>query len=270
MMDRNAPDYLCDTVETSYQDSCALIERWHQKGRALYGVTPRFAPTSSAAQLEVAGELLKEFPDLYLQTHVAENLKEVAWVKKLFPERRSYLDVYDHYGLLGPRSIYAHCLHLDQTDRERMATSGAAMSFCPTSNLFLGSGLFDLKAANESNIRVGIATDVGGGTSFSLLQTLNEAYKVCQMSGYSFSPLKAFYLATLGSARSIYLDQTIGNFEVGKEADFVVIDFGATAVMQRRVLQSESIDDNLFALMMLGDDRHIHATHIMGKPRHNA
>ena len=265
MMDRNAPDFICDTAESSYQQSVELIKRWHKKGRVHYAVTPRFAPTSSEAQLEVAGQLLKEFPELYLQSHVAENHDEVAWVKKLFPERRSYLDVYDHYGLLGPRSVYAHCLHLDTVDRERMAQSGAAMAFCPTSNLFLGSGLFDLNEAEKYKIRVGVATDVGGGTSFSMLQTLNEAYKVSQMTGQTLSPMKAFYLATLGGAKSLYLDQTIGNFEVGKDADFVVIDMQATPLMQRRMARSESVSDTLFALMMLGDDRSVHATHVMGK-----
>jgi len=265
MMDRNAPASICDTAESSYTQSVELIKRWHQKGRALYGVTPRFAPTSTPEQLEFAGQLLKEFPGLYLQSHVAENHDEVAWVKKLFPARRSYLDVYEHYGLLGERAVYAHCLHLDQTDRERMAESGTAMAFCPTSNLFLGSGLFDLNEADKYEIRVGIATDVGGGTSFSMLQTLNEAYKVSQMAGQSLSPMKAFYLATLGGAKSLYLDHIIGNFEIGKEADFVVLDLQATPIMQRRIQQSDTIVDSLFALMMLGDDRSVHATHVMGK-----
>ena len=168
-MDRNAPDYLCDTAESSYAQSAELIARWHQKGRSLYAVTPRFAPTSSEQQLEAAGHLLNEFPGLYLQSHVAENHAEVAWVAKLFPQRRSYLDVYDHYGLLGQRSIYGHCIHLDEIDRQRMAETGAAMAFCPTSNLFLGSGLFSIADARALDIRVGVATDVGGGTSFSML-----------------------------------------------------------------------------------------------------
>ena len=264
-MDRNAPAFICDSAESSYQDSVALIQRWHQKGRARYAVTPRFAPTSSEQQLELAGQLLREFPDLYLQSHVAENQDEVAWVAKLFPQRRSYLDVYDHYGLLGERSIYAHCIHLDETDRQRMSDSGAAIAFCPTSNLFLGSGLFSIDEARRHDIRLGIATDVGGGTSFSILQTLNEAYKVCQLAGQSLSPAKAFYLATLGGARSMYLDAQLGNFEVGKEADFVVLDLAATPVMKRRMAQAESIEDQLFALMMLGDDRCVQATHIMGQ-----
>lgn len=265
MMDRNAPAFICDSAESSYQDSVALIQRWHQKGRARYAVTPRFAPTSSEQQLEVAGQLLREFPELYLQSHVAENQDEVAWVAKLFPQRRSYLDVYDHYGLLGERSIYAHCIHLDETDRRRMSESGAAIAFCPTSNLFLGSGLFSIDETRRHDIRLGIATDVGGGTSFSILQTLNEAYKVCQLAGQSLSPTKAFYLATLGGARSMYLDAQLGNFEVGKEADFVVLDLQATPIMKRRMAQAESIEDQLFALMMLGDDRCVVATHIMGQ-----
>lgn len=264
MMDRNAPDFLCDTAQSSYEDSAKLIEKWHGNGRALYAVTPRFAPTSTSAQLKMAGKLLREYEGLYLQSHVAENADEVAWVFELFPGRRSYLDVYDHYGLLGERSIYGHCIHLNQADRERMSESGAAMAFCPTSNLFLGSGLFDLDQAQENNIRVGVATDVGGGTSFSILQTLNEAYKVSQMSGQTLTSMKAFYLATLGGAKSLYLDHTLGNFEVGKEADFVVLDLNATALMKRRMAMSDSIQDNLFALMMLGDDRAVHATFVMG------
>ena len=264
MMDRNAPDFLCDTAQSSYDDSAKLIEKLHRNGRALYAVTPRFAPTSSDAQLRVAGRLLQEYDGLYLQSHVAENADEVAWVAELFPERRSYLDVYDHYGLVGKRSIYAHCIHLDQTDRERMASSGAAMAFCPTSNLFLGSGLFDLDSAQQNSVRVGVATDVGGGTSFSILQTLNEAYKVSQMSGQTLTSMKAFYLATLGGAKALHLEHKLGNFEVGKEADFVVLDLHSTPLMKRRMAVSDSIQDTLFALMMLGDDRAVQATFVMG------
>jgi len=264
MMDRNAPDFLCDTVESSYRDSANLIEKWHGNGRALYAVTPRFAPTSSVEQLRVVSRLRHEYDGLYIQSHVAENADEVAWVANLFPERRSYLDVYDHYGLVGERSIYAHCIHLDQTDRKLMANNGAAMAFCPTSNLFLGSGLFDLNSALQNNIRVGIATDVGGGTSFSILQTLNEAYKVNQMAGHTLSSMKAFYLATLGGAKALYLDHMLGNFELGKEADFVVLDLASTPLTKRRMANSDSIQDKLFALMMLGDDRAVHATFVMG------
>ena len=265
MMDRNAPDYLCDTAESGYSQSVELIERWHQKGRSLYAVTPRFAPTSSEQQLEAAGQLLKDYPGLYLQSHVAENHAEVAWVAKLFPDRRSYLDVYDHYGLLAERAVYGHCIHLDETDRQRMAETGAAMAFCPTSNLFLGSGLFSIADAQAQNIRVGVATDVGGGTSFSMLQTLNEAYKVSQMAGQTLTAMKAFYLATLGGAKSLYLDEKLGNFEVGKEADFVVLDLAATPIIKRRMAKADSIADRLFALMILGDDRAVYSTHVMGQ-----
>jgi len=265
MMDRNAPASLCDDPQQSYQQSAELIHRWHLHGRLHYAVTPRFAPCCSPEQLELCGQLLSEHPDLYLQSHVAENLDEVRWVAELFPASRSYLDVYDQFGLLGPRAVYAHCIHLDEADRERMADSGAAIAFCPTSNLFLGSGLFSLDAAIQHGIRVGLATDVGAGTSFSQLQTLNEAYKVCQLAGHSLTPLKAFHLATLGAAESLYLDHRIGNFAVGKEADFVVLDLEATPLMQMRMQQTASLEDRLFALMMLGDDRCIQATHVMGK-----
>lgn len=269
MMDRNAPEQLLDTPESSYRDSTELISRWHLKGRGYYAVTPRFAPCSSEAQLEVCARLLEEHPDLYLQSHVAENRDEVAWVAELFPDSRSYLDVYDRFGLLGPRAIYGHCIHLDQTDRARMAASGAAIAFCPTSNLFLGSGLFSLEDADEHGIHVGLASDVGAGTSFGMLQTMAEAYKVCQLGGQQLSPLKAFYLATLGGARALYLDHRIGNFEVGKEADFVVLDLDATELLQCRMENADSLEERLFALMMLGDDRCIQATHVMGKRKHS-
>ena len=269
MMDRNAPPALCDSAESSYRDCGELIARWHLKGRSYYAVTPRFAPCSSPEQLEVCAQLLGEHPDLYLQSHVAENQDEVRWVAELFPDSRSYLDVYDRFGLLGPRSVYAHCIHLDRTDRECMAASGAAIAFCPTSNLFLGSGLFSLDDARAHNIPLALATDVGAGTSFSMLQTLNEAYKVCQLAGQQLTPMKAFYLATLGAAEALYLDHRIGNFEVGKEADFVVLDLAANELMQLRMENSSRLEDRLFALMMLGDDRCVQATHVMGKRQYS-
>src|SRR5437764_821224 len=265
MMGRNCPPDLCDTAETSYEDSKALIERWHRCDRLLYAVTPRFAPTSTERQLELAGRLLDEHPGVYLQSHVAENKSEVAWVAELYPWSRSYLDVYDHFGLLRPRAVYAHCIHLDSTDRERMGETGAAMSFCPTSNLFLGSGLFDADAARRHRVRVGIGTDVGGGTSLSMLRTLDEAYKVAQLGGQRLSPLRAFYLATLGSARALYLDDRIGNFVAGQEGDFIVLDLAATPLMARRIASTADLVERLFVLIMLGDDRAIFATHIMGR-----
>jgi len=189
-------------------------------------------------------------------------------VAELFPWARSYLDVYDRFGLLRPNAIYAHCIHLDVADRERMAKSGTAMSFCPTSNLFLGSGLFDLEAAAAFGVRVGLATDVGGGTSFSMLQTLNEAYKVAQMAGQNLSPFQAFYLATLGSARSLYLDQRLGNLEPGRDADFVLFDLAATPLMARRMEKTSGLAERLFALMMLGDDRAVRESHVAGVCRY--
>lgn len=270
MMDRNAPENLRDTAESSYQESRELIQKWHGKDRLNYAITPRFAPTSTEKQLELAGKLFAEFEGVYLQSHVAENMDEVAWVKSLFSWSRSYLDVYDHYGLLGERAIYAHCIHLDALDYQRMADTQTAMAFCPTSNLFLGSGLFDMNAAQSAGIPVGMATDVGGGTSFSMLQTLNEAYKVLQMNGQSLSPFQAYYQATLGGAEALKLDDHIGNFEPGKEADFIVMDLAATPLMERRMSHTNTLKERLFALMILGGAENIAATYTLGECRYQA
>ena len=268
LMDRNCPDYLQDTAETAYTDSKRLIEKWHGTDRLLYAVTPRFAPTSSNEQLAKAGQLLEEFPDVYLHTHVAENQDEVAWVRELFPESRSYLDVYQQYKLLKPRSVLAHCIHLDKQDKQCMAKTGSAAAFCPTSNLFMGSGLFDYEDMNQQGIRVGLGTDVGGGTSFSLLETSSEAYKVTQMLGKKLSAFQALYLATLSGAKALYLDDKIGNFEVGKEADFAVLDFAGTPLMERRSQHCKDLHEKLFSLMMLGDDRAVSATYVLGELAH--
>mgnify|MGYP000448133018 CR=1 FL=1 len=265
LMDRNCPEYLQDTPEQGYQESKTLIEKWHGKGRLSYAVTPRFAPTSSSEQLTKAAQLLEEYPDTYLHTHVAENPDEVKWVNELFPESRSYLDVYQQHGLLRPRSVLAHCIHLDEQDKQCMAETGSAAAFCPTSNLFLGSGLFDLKGFREHNIRIGMGTDVGGGTSFNMLQTGSEAYKVTQMRGEKLSAFQALYLATLSGAKALYLEDKIGNFETGKEADFVVLNFASTPLIERRMKSTKTLHEKLFALLMLGDDRSISATYIMGK-----
>jgi len=264
MMDRNAPDYLVDTAESSYVDSKALIERWHGKGRLHYAVTPRFAPTSTPEQLTLAGQLLTEYPDLYMQTHISENLKEVEWVKALFPERKNYLDVYDHFNLLGERSVFAHGVHLCDQECERLAETGSAIAFCPTSNFFLGSGLFNLPMAEKHKVNVGLGTDVGAGTSFSLLHTLNEAYKVMQLQGAKLSPFKSLYLATLGGARALRLEDKIGNLQPGSEADFVVLDFNATPLLSYRMSQATSIEEQLFVLMTLGDDRTVSETYSAG------
>jgi guanine deaminase len=264
MMNRNAPDELCDDVQSSFDDSQALIDQWHGNGRQLYAVTPRFAITSTGEQLGKAGELLKNNPSVYMQTHLSENKDEIAFTMKLFPERKSYLDIYDHYGLLGPRSVFAHGIHLEDEDFKRLADTQSSISFCPMSNLFLGSGLFKLETANKFNTQVSVATDVGGGTSFSMLQTLSEAYKVCQLNGYSLDAKQAFYMATLGNAKTLMLDDKIGNFESGKEADFIVVDLESTALMARKQSKCKSLDEALFSLMILGDDRSIAETYVAG------
>jgi guanine deaminase len=265
MMNRNAPDDLCDDVQSSFDDSQALIDQWHENGRQLYAVTPRFAITSTGEQLEKAGQLLKNNPSVYMQTHLSENKDEIAFTMELFPERKNYLDIYDHYGLLGPRSVFAHGVHLEDEEFKRLTDTQSSISFCPTSNLFLGSGLFNLEAANSFNTQVSIATDVGGGTSFSMLQTLSEAYKICQLKQYSLDAKQAFYMATLGNAKTLKLDDKIGNFEAGKEADFIVIDLQSTPLMARKQSKCKSLDEALFSLMILGDDRAISETYVAGE-----
>jgi len=268
LMDRNAPDYLTDTAETGYADSKELIERWHGKGRLHYAVTPRFAPTSTPEQLALAGQLFKEYPDLYMHTHLSENRKEIEWVRELFPERQGYLDVYDHHGLIGARSVFAHGVHLCDEECQRLGETGSAVAFCPTSNLFLGSGLFDLEKVEGFGVRVGLGTDVGAGTSFSQLQSLNEAYKVMQLQGKKLDPFKSLYLATLGGARALYLDDRIGNLQPGKDADFVVLDYQATPLIDYRMRQARTLEEKLFALTILGDDRAVKETFAAGVSVH--
>ncbi|WOE30847.1 MULTISPECIES: guanine deaminase [unclassified Acinetobacter] len=265
MMDRHAPEQLCDTAESAYHDSKTLIEQWHNKGRNLYAITPRFAPTSTPEQLQKAQQLKTEYPDVYLHTHLSENQNEIAWVKSLFPEQQGYLDVYHHYGLTGSRSIFAHCVHLDEHEWDCMHQTDSSIAFCPTSNLFLGSGLFPLQKTWEKQVKVGLGTDIGAGTSFCQLQTLNEAYKVQQLQGYKLSAFESLYHATLGGAKALDLDDKLGNFNIGKEADFVVLNLSATRLQQLRQQQSKNLEDALFALMMLGDDRNIDATYIYGQ-----
>ena len=264
LMDRNCPDYLRDGSLTGGFAAKDLIERWHGRSRLRYAVSPRAAFTSSREQMTLAGRLFAAYPDLHLQSHLAENRNEVDRVGKLYPEARSYADVFARFGQFGERALFAHCIWIDDEDRARFAESGTAMSFCPTSNLFLGSGLFDLAAAQEYGIRVGVGTDVGAGTSFSLLQTLNEAYKGLQLQGQKLTAESPFYLATLGGARSLYLAPYIGNFLHGKEADFVVLDPQATPLLARRMANATTLSERLFLLLMLGDDRAVAATHVLG------
>jgi guanine deaminase len=265
MMDRNAPAGLLDTPESSARDCKKLIEEWHKHGRLHYALTPRFAPTSTPAQLKVTGDLYKTYPDLYLQTHLSENHQEIAWIKHLFPEARDYLDVYDSFGLLGPRSVFGHGLHLSDAELKRLSETQSSIAFCPTSNLFLGSGLLDVNRVEQAHVTLSIATDVGGGTSFSLLRTLAEAYKVLQLQGQTLHPLKALYMATLGNARTLKLDSLIGNFEAGKEADFVVLNLSPTPLQESRQRKASSLSETLFALMTLGDEHNIARTYVMGK-----
>lgn len=264
LMDRHAPEALTDTAETAYTDSKALIEKWHGQGRNLYAITPRFAPTSTPEQLQKAGQLKAEYPDVYVHTHLSENKNEIAWVKELFPEREGYLDVYHHYGLTGSKSVFAHCVHLEDEEWDCMHQTDSVIAFCPTSNLFLGSGLFPLKKTWDKGVKVGLGTDIGAGTSFNQLQTLNEAYKVQQLQGEKLSAFEALYHATLGGAKALSLDDRLGNFNIGKEADFVVLDLNATALQQLRQSRAKNIEDAFFALTMLGDDRNIAATYVYG------
>ena len=268
MMDRNAPVGLRDTAESAYADSRALIERWHGHGRLRYAITPRFAASSTEAQLALAGRLAAEHPTVHIQSHVAENRDEVDWVARLFPQRRSYLDVYDHHGLLRERAVYAHCIWLDDTDRARLAAAGTAAAFCPTSNLFIGSGLYDLRQALAAGHRVGLGSDVGAGTGYSMLRTLGEAYKVQQLLGTSLHPAYALYLATLGGARALYLDDRIGSLVPGRDADLAVLDPAATPLLARRTTLRDDPLDAIFALTALGDDRAIAATYAAGVPVH--
>ena len=266
LMDRNCPDALQDTVADGERDSRALIEQWHGRDRLHYAITPRFAPTSSPEQLLSAGQLAREHPDVFIHSHLAESRDEIAWVRELFPDSRSYVEVYDRYGLLRDRATYAHCIHLDDADRRRMAAAGARAAFSPSSNLYLGSGLFDIAAADAMHLQFALASDVGGGSSFSMLRTMAEAYKVAQLLEQRLSPLRAFYLATLGAARALHLEGCIGHFSPGMEADFIVLDPGATPLLARRMQQSRTLSERLLLLMMLGDDRAVSATYVLGQP----
>lgn len=267
LMDRNAPEGLTDTVESSRADMEALIADWHGKGRLGYAVTPRFAISCSDEQLAMAGEVLAAHPGVWMQTHLSENPHEIEETARLFPAAKDYLDVYDRFGLLRERSVFAHCVHLRGEAFQRMAAKGGAAAFCPTSNLFLGSGLFPLKDACAHGVKVGMGTDVGAGTTFSILHTLGEAYKVGQLRGDALDPFHALYLGTLGGARALELDDKIGNLAPGKEADFLVLDLAATPLIARRLANAKTLADKLFALTVLGDDRVVARTYLAGVER---
>lgn len=264
LMDRNAPDSVLDIAQSGYDDTKALIEKWHGNGRNLYAVTPRFAPTSTPAQLEACGTLMSEFSDVYLQSHVSENADEVKWVAELFPEARSYQDVYARYGMLGPRALYGHAIHMDEADLRQAAETGTKFVHCPTSNLFIGSGLFRMNETRQAGVDVLLGSDVGGGTSLSPFATMKAAYEIAQFSGYSLTPESAFWLSTAGGAAALSLGTTIGRLESGYEADIVVLDLNSTPVIRQRVDRAGDLRDILFAQMILADDRAIRATYAGG------
>jgi guanine deaminase len=268
LMDRHAPEGLRDTAQVGYDQSRALIAKWHGRGRLLYAITPRFAGTSSSEQLAAAGTLWREHPDCLMQTHLAETQQEVAWVKELFPDRRNYLDVYDHHGLCGPRAVFGHGIWLGEPELQRLHDCGGAIAHCPTSNFFLGSGAFDLVRAlkRERTVRIGLGTDIGAGTSFSILMTLNEAYKAAQLNRQALSAGHAYYLATRGSARALYLEDRIGSIAPGMEADLVVLDMRSTPLIDFRMSHARDFHEQLFVQMILGDDRAVQATYVAGRP----
>lgn len=270
LMDRNAPKPLLDTAQTGYDESKLLINKWHGRGRLMYAITPRFAPTSTPEQLKAAATLWDENPDCLMQTHLSENLGEIAWVKELFPARKNYLDVYDHFSLCRPRAIFGHGIHLCDQEMQRMHDAGSAIAHCPTSNFFLGSGVFDIARAvkKERPVRVGLGTDIGAGTSFSILETLNEAYKAAQLKGYALSAGHAYYVATRGTAYAMYLDDKIGSIAPGMEADLVVLDMRSTSVIDFRMNQAKDFAEELFIQMIMGDDRAVRATYIGGHLRY--
>ena len=264
MMDRNAPDALTDTAESSYDDTKALIERWHGKGRCHVAITPRFAITSTPEQLEAAGALAKEHPGLLIQTHLSENHDEIAFTLELYPEAKDYTDVYARYGLLTDKTLLGHAIHLSARERAAIAEAGAVAVHCPTSNLFLGSGLFELDRLKQDGVRTAVATDIGGGTSYSMLRTLDEAYKVQQLRGNRLPPLESFWQATRGNGEALDMVDRIGTLEAGSDADIVVLDAAATPAMAIRAETVSTLEEELFLLQTMGDDRSVKAVYVAG------
>ncbi|YBV95842.1 guanine deaminase [Phyllobacteriaceae bacterium JZ32] len=270
MMDRNAPPALCDTAQSGYDETKALIARWQGKGRLHYAITPRFAITSTPEQMEMSGALAREHPEAYIQTHLSENREEIALTRSLYPQAPDYTGIYEHYGLLGRKTLLGHCIHLSGREAKVLAETGAVAVFCPTSNLFLGSGLFDRDGLRAEGVRIAVATDIGGGTSFSMLKTLDEAYKVLQLRGQRLSPLHSFYMMTLGNARALSLEDRIGTLEPGTEADVIVLNSRATPVMRMRMDVASTLTEELFLLQTTGDDRAVEQVYVAGKPMKEA
>lgn len=267
MMDREAPEALTDTPQSSYDDTKAGIEKWHGLGRNYYVITPRFAITSTPEQLEAAGALAKRFPDLHIQTHLNENKNEIAFTNELYPEAGDYFAIYEKYGLVGEKSLFGHCIHMSDRERDAMFETKSVAVFCPTSNMFIGSGHFDWlnMQGDEQQGRIGLATDIGGGTSISMLRTMDEGYKVLQLQGQRLPPLVSFYQATLGNAEALSLQDKIGTLAEGSDADFIVLDAAAMPVMALRMETVHDLEQELFLLQTMGDDRAIVETYIAGE-----
>ena len=261
-MDRNAPDDLRDSAASAHDDSAALLARWHGAGRARYAVTPRFAPTSSEAQLEALGALWAAHPDCLMQTHLSEQTDEVAWMRDLYPDARDYLDAYERHGLLGARGLYGHAIHLEPRERDRLAEVGAAVVHCPTSNTFIGSGLFDLGLARR--MAVGLATDTGGGSSFSMLRTMAAAYEIAQLRGGAPHPAQLLWLATEGSARALHAADRVGTLAEGTDADLVVLDLASTPAIAQRHARAGGVWEAVFPTIVMGDDRAVAAVYVGG------
>lgn len=266
-MDRNAPDGLCDTAQSAYDESKTLIDRWHGTGRATYAITPRFSPTSTPDQLAALGALWAKHPTCLMQTHLSEQLDEIAWVRDLYPAARDYLDTYETHGLIGERAIYGHAIHLKPREIDRIAEARAALVHCPTSNTFIGSGLFDMAGLAARGIACGLATDTGGGSSFSMLRTMAAAYEIGQLRGSALHAAQLVWLATAGSARTLHLHDQIGNIDTGMEADLTVLTLASTPAIAQRASQASDIWESLFATIMMGDDRAIQDVWIAGKRR---
>ncbi|WP_309084713.1 guanine deaminase [Chelativorans sp.] len=266
MMDRNAPSALTDTAQSSYDDTKALIAKWHGRGRLHYAITPRFAITSSPEQMEMAKALVAEHPDLHMQTHLSENHAEIAFSCELYPDCADYTAIYEKYGLLGPKSLFGHCIHLSEREADALSDSGSVAVFCPTSNLFLGSGLFDYLRyrRREKPLRIAAATDTGGGTNYSMLRTMDEGYKVIALQGEKLNPLASFWQITRGNAEALSLARRIGTLEPGKDADLVVLNSSATPAMRLRMERAKTLAEELFLLQTLGDDRAVVETYVAG------
>jgi guanine deaminase len=267
MMDRNAPEDVVDTPQSSYDDTKALITEWHGKGRQHYAITPRFAITSSPEQMEMAGALCREHPNLHMQTHLSENAAEIALTQDLYPWSKDYTDVYEHYGLLGRKGLFGHCIHLSEREADALSASGSVAVFCPTSNLFLGSGLFDYHRHRRRDrpLRLATATDVGGGTNYSMLRTMDEAYKVIALNGEKLNPLQSFWQLTRGNAEALSLVDRIGTLQPGTDADITVLNARATPVMRLRMEAVETLAEELFLLQTLGDDRAVAQVYVAGR-----